>query len=159
MRDLTTTGKSERIKTYQCSIYIQIRNHAMQKWDPWTESGTITRSSGYKFPVLVKEMVGVAAPSGQIILTSWCHRNLLLSEQFLPLDGQKFIKKICDLILLHPLCSVNEYMNLFQSHHVEDMKTDDWCEFASPFWTAMVGYAWTIKGFFSLLCTSDDKRA
>ncbi|KAI5683616.1 hypothetical protein M9H77_04844 [Catharanthus roseus] len=100
---------------------------------------------------LVKEIVRVAAPGGQIILTSWCHRNLLPSEQSLPLDEQKFIKKMCDLVLMHPFCSVNEYINLFQSHHVEDMKTDDWCEFAKPFWTAMVGSACTIKGFFSLL--------
>ncbi|KAI5684365.1 hypothetical protein M9H77_05593 [Catharanthus roseus] len=102
---------------------------------------------------LVKEMVRVTAPGGQIILTSWCHRNMLPSEQSLPLDEQKFIKKMCDLILVHSFCSVNEYMNLFKSHHVEDMKTEDWCEFVSPFWTTMVGSAYTIKGFFSLLWT------
>lgn len=101
----------------------------------------------------VDELVRVAAPGATIILVTWCHRDLGASEKSLQPDEKKLLDKICNAFYLPAWCSTADYLKLFESYSLEDIKAEDWSPYVAPFWPAVIRSALTFKGFFSLLRT------
>ncbi|KAB2049408.1 hypothetical protein ES319_A13G174500v1 [Gossypium barbadense] len=102
-------------------------------------------------PKFVEELVRVAAPGGTIIVVTWCHRDLGPSEESLQPWEQKLLNRICDAYYLPEWCSTSDYVKLFQSLSLQDIKAGDWTENVAPFWPAVIRSALTWKGFTSLL--------
>lgn len=99
----------------------------------------------------VGELARVAAPGATIIIVTWCHRNLALSEDSLKPDELNLLKKICDAYYLPDWCSPSDYVKIAESLSLEDIKTADWSENVAPFWPAVIQSALTWKGLTSLL--------
>lgn len=99
----------------------------------------------------VKELVRVAAPGGRIIIVTWCHRNLSQVEETLQPWEQDLLNKICKTFYLPAWCSTSDYVQLLQSHSLQDIKCADWSENVAPFWPAVIRTALTWKGLVSLL--------
>ncbi|KAL1202538.1 Tocopherol O-methyltransferase [Cardamine amara subsp. amara] len=99
----------------------------------------------------VKELVRVAAPGGRIIIVTWCHRNLSQGEETLQPWEQNLLDRICKTFYLPAWCSTDDYVNLLQSHSLQDIKCADWSENVAPFWPAVIRTALTWNGLWSLL--------
>ncbi|KAJ4950358.1 hypothetical protein NE237_027190 [Protea cynaroides] len=99
----------------------------------------------------VSELVRVAAPGAFIIIVTWCHRDLSPSEDSLQPEEKNLLNKICDSYYLPAWCSSADYVNLLQSHSLQDIKVADWSEYVAPFWPAVIRSALTWKGITSLL--------
>ncbi|PON49490.1 SAM-dependent methyltransferase gamma-tocopherol (gTMT)-type [Trema orientale] len=99
----------------------------------------------------VNELVRVAAPGGTIIIVTWCHRDLGPGEEALQSSEQSLLNKICDAFYLPAWCSTAHYVQLLESHSLQDIKAADWSEYVAPFWPAVIRSALTWKGFTSLL--------
>ncbi|OWM72599.1 hypothetical protein CDL15_Pgr013067 [Punica granatum] len=98
----------------------------------------------------LNELLRVAAPGGTIIITTWCHRDLKADEDSL----QSWEKEILDKFHKDyhlPLCSRADYVKLLQSLPVEDVKTADWTQHITPFWTGVRRSAWTWRGLMTQL--------
>lgn len=98
----------------------------------------------------VSELVRVAAPGATIIILTWCHRDLSPSEESLKPEEKKLLKKICDAYYLKT-CSRANYVQLFESFSLQDIKTADWSAYVTPFWPT-VSRALTWKGVISIVC-------
>lgn len=57
----------------------------------------------------------MAAPGGTIIIVTWCHRNLLPSEESLRPEEKELLNKICDAFYLPAWCSTADYVKLLES--------------------------------------------
>ncbi|EOY10208.1 hypothetical protein QUC31_010138 [Theobroma cacao] len=99
----------------------------------------------------VNELVRVAAPGGKIIIVTWCHRDLLPSEESLQPWEKKLLNRICNAYYLPEWCSTADYVKLLQSLSLQDIKAADWSQHVAPFWPAVIRSALTWKGFTSLL--------
>ncbi|CAA7406489.1 unnamed protein product [Spirodela intermedia] len=99
----------------------------------------------------VSELARVAAPGGIIIIVTWCHRDLLPSENSLTPDEVKLLDKICEAYYLPAWCSAAEYVKIAESLSLQDIKSADWSENVAPFWPAVIQSALTLQGFVSLL--------
>ncbi|XP_043695780.1 probable tocopherol O-methyltransferase, chloroplastic [Telopea speciosissima] len=99
----------------------------------------------------VSELARVAAPGASIIIVTWCHRDLSPGEDSLLPEEKDLLNKICDAYYLPTWCSTADYVNLLQSHSLQDIKTADWSEYVAPFWPAVIRSALTWKGLTSLL--------
>ncbi|XP_042504080.1 tocopherol O-methyltransferase, chloroplastic isoform X1 [Macadamia integrifolia] len=99
----------------------------------------------------VSELVRVAAPGASIIIVTWCHRDLSPGEDSLKPEEKDLLNKICDAYYLPTWCSTADYVNLLQSHSLQDIKAADWSEYVAPFWPAVIRSALTWKGLTSLL--------
>ncbi|KAK9144143.1 hypothetical protein Sjap_004046 [Stephania japonica] len=99
----------------------------------------------------VSELVRVAAPGANIIIVTWCHRNLSPDETSLQPQEEELLKKICNAFYLPKWCSAADYVKLLESMSMEDIKSADWSDYVAPFWPAVIRSALTGKGLFSLL--------
>lgn len=99
----------------------------------------------------VGELARVAAPGATIIIVTWCHRDLLPSEDSLRPDEISLLNKICDAYYLPKWCSAVDYVKIAESYSLEKIRTADWSENVAPFWPAVIRSALTWKGFTSLL--------
>ncbi|CAI9760698.1 unnamed protein product [Fraxinus pennsylvanica] len=99
----------------------------------------------------VSELARVAAPGGTIIIVTWCHRNLLPSEESLRPEEKELLNKICDAFYLPAWCSTADYVKLLESLSLQDIKAADWSESVAPFWPAVIKSALTWNGITSLL--------
>ncbi|KAJ8555184.1 hypothetical protein K7X08_012680 [Anisodus acutangulus] len=99
----------------------------------------------------VGELARVAAPGGTIILVTWCHRDLLPSEESLLPEEKELLNKICKAFYLPAWCSTADYVKLLQSNSLQDIKAADWSENVAPFWPAVIKSALTWKGFTSVI--------
>ncbi|XP_021282130.1 tocopherol O-methyltransferase, chloroplastic [Herrania umbratica] len=99
----------------------------------------------------VNELMRVAAPGGKIIIVTWCHRDLLPSEESLQLWEKKLLNRICNAYYLPEWCSTADYVKLLESLSLQDIKAADWSQHVAPFWPAVIRSALTWKGFTSLL--------
>lgn len=99
----------------------------------------------------VSELARVAAPGATVIIVTWCHRDLLPSEESLKPEETALLKKICDAYYLPTWCSTADYVKLLQSLSLQDIKAADWSEHVAPFWPAVIRSALTWKGITSLL--------
>ncbi|CAI9097130.1 OLC1v1033471C1 [Oldenlandia corymbosa var. corymbosa] len=99
----------------------------------------------------VQELARVAAPGATLIIVTWCHRNLLSSEQSLLPAEQNLLKRICDAYYLPAWCSSDDYVRILQSLSLQDIKTADWSDYVAPFWPAVISSAMSWKGITSLL--------
>ncbi|KAF6141712.1 hypothetical protein GIB67_027890 [Kingdonia uniflora] len=89
----------------------------------------------------VSELVRIAAPGATIILIDSCHRDLA-NEESLKLDEEEFFLK--NKSLLPEWVSCAQYVNMFKSNLIKDIKSVDWSEHVAPFWE---GRIWeTING-------------
>ncbi|KAM7262188.1 hypothetical protein ACFE04_021265 [Oxalis oulophora] len=82
----------------------------------------------------ISELVRVAAPGATIIVAAWCHRDLPPSEQSLKPSEKQHLDKIRTNFHLAEWCSVADYVKLLKSHLVENVKSDDWSKYVTPFW-------------------------
>lgn len=99
----------------------------------------------------VNELARVAAPSGTIIIVTWCHRDLSPSEESLKPKEKELLRKICDAYYLPAWCSTADYVKLLESLSLQDIKAADWSEHVAPFWPAVIRSALTWKGITSLI--------
>ncbi|KAK6936500.1 Methyltransferase type 11 [Dillenia turbinata] len=99
----------------------------------------------------VSELARVAAPGATIIIVTWCHRDLSPSEVSLKPEEEKLLNKICDAYYLPAWCSTADYVKLFESLSLQDIKSADWSANVAPFWPAVIRSAFTWRGFTSLL--------
>ncbi|CAL9065284.1 gamma-tocopherol methyltransferase, chloroplastic-like isoform X1 [Musa acuminata AAA Group] len=99
----------------------------------------------------VGELARVAARGATIIIVTWCHRDLLPSEDTLLPEELNLLNKICDAYYLPSWCSAADYIEIAQSLSLENIKTADWSENVAPFWPAVIRSALTWRGFTSLL--------
>lgn len=67
----------------------------------------------------MSELARVAAPGATIIIVTWCHRNLLPSEDSLKPDETKLLNKICDAYYLPAWCSAADYVDIAKSLSLE----------------------------------------
>lgn len=63
----------------------------------------------------MNELARVAAPGATIIITTWCHRNLLPHEESLNPEEEKLLQRICDSYYLPAWCSAADYVKIAQS--------------------------------------------
>jgi tocopherol O-methyltransferase len=96
----------------------------------------------------VSELVRVAKPGATIIIVAWCHRDT--SEKSLQPWEKKVLDKIKNTYNLAEWCSIADYVKLFKSHNVEDIKFDDWTQYVTEFWPQVLrtGFQW--KGIVSI---------
>ncbi|KAM7254967.1 hypothetical protein ACFE04_020208 [Oxalis oulophora] len=83
----------------------------------------------------ISELVRVAAPGATIIVAAWCHRDLLSSEKSLKPSEKQHLDKITKVYHLAEWCSIADYVKLLKPHPVENVKSDDWSKYITPFWT------------------------
>lgn len=98
----------------------------------------------------VNELVRVAAPGGRIIIVTWCHRDLEEGEMKLKDDEKALLDRICDAYYLPAWCSTADYIRLVEGAGIEGVRSDDWSEFITPFWPAVMASALTFKGLVGL---------
>lgn len=67
----------------------------------------------------MSELARVAAPGATIILVTWCHRDLLPSEESLQPYESNLLKKICNAFYLPEWCSAADYIKIAQSLGLE----------------------------------------
>lgn len=60
----------------------------------------------------VSELARVAAPGAAIIIVTWCHRDLLESEESLLPEETNLLNKICNAYYLPSWCSAAEYVKI-----------------------------------------------
>ncbi|XP_020704811.1 probable tocopherol O-methyltransferase, chloroplastic isoform X2 [Dendrobium catenatum] len=99
----------------------------------------------------VRELARVAAPGGIIIIVTWCHRDLLPSEEELKPDEINLLNKICKAYYLPKWCSAADYVHIAGSLPLQDIKRADWSDNVAPFWPAVIKSALTWNGLTSLL--------
>ncbi|KAI3517135.1 hypothetical protein L1887_16343 [Cichorium endivia] len=99
----------------------------------------------------VSELARVAAPGATIIIVTWCHRDLLSTENTLRPEEEKILNKICSGFYLPAWCSTADYIKLLESLSLQDIKTADWSGHVAPFWPAVIKTALSWKGITSLL--------
>ncbi|KAG6537510.1 probable tocopherol O-methyltransferase, chloroplastic isoform X1 [Zingiber officinale] len=99
----------------------------------------------------VSEMARVAAPGASIIIVTWCHRDLLESEEGLLPEETNLLNKICNAYYLPPWCSAAEYVKIAKRLSLEEIRTADWSDNVAPFWPAVIQSAFTWQGLTSLL--------
>jgi tocopherol O-methyltransferase len=82
----------------------------------------------------ISELVRVAAPGATILIATWCHRDLAPSEKSLQPWEKQHLDKISEAYSLAEWCSVADYVKLLKPHPVENIKSDDWSKYVTPFW-------------------------
>lgn len=99
----------------------------------------------------VDELVRVAAPGGRVIIVTWCHRVLDPGEETLTAEETTLLDQICDAYYLPQWCSVDDYVSLFESQGMENIRTADWSKEVSPFWGQVIKSALSIQGMVGLI--------
>lgn len=61
----------------------------------------------------MNEMIRVTAPGGQVIIITWCHRNLLPGQTSLKPDEQAILDRINEAFYLPEWCSLDDYKKIF----------------------------------------------
>ena len=96
------------------------------------------------------ELARVAAPGGRIVVVTWCHRVLEPGEAGLRADEQALLDRICDAYYLPPWASVAEYERHARALGLEGVRVADWSEEVSPFWSAVIQTALSLRGVAGL---------
>ncbi|KAH7423204.1 hypothetical protein KP509_12G043900 [Ceratopteris richardii] len=96
------------------------------------------------------ELVRVTKPGGQILIVTWCHRELCAGEESLNPKEQKLLKKVCDAYYLPAWCSPSKYLSLAHTMGLKDVKSDDWTEYITLFWPAVIFSALSLRGMVGL---------
>lgn len=99
----------------------------------------------------VDELVRVATPGGRVIIVTWCHRVLDPGEETLTAEETTLLDQICDAYYLPQWCSVDDYVSLFESQGMENIRTTDWSKEVTPFWGQVIKSALSIQGMVGLL--------
>mmetsp|Transcript_54885 Transcript_54885/g.133294 ORF Transcript_54885/g.133294 Transcript_54885/m.133294 type:complete len:232 (-) Transcript_54885:35-730(-) len=104
-------------------------------------------------PKFVNELWRVCCPGGRIIVVTWCHRDLDTKngETSLTKKEQKLLAKINRAYYLPEWCSVQDYVDLFQSKGATDIKRDDWSYVIAPFWKAVIRSSFSLRSVVGLL--------
>eukprot|EP00250_Pteridium_aquilinum_P026531 c3314_g1_i1 orf=362-1411(-) len=98
----------------------------------------------------MSELVRVTKPGGQILIVTWCHRELSPNEKTLKANEQELLDKICDSYYLPAWCATSKYVSIAQSMGLQDIKSADWSKHISPFWPAVIVSALSVKGLLGL---------
>lgn len=96
------------------------------------------------------ELVRVTKPGGQILIVTWCHRELLPSENTLKPSEQELLDKLCESYYLPAWCAASKYANIAESMGLQDIKSTDWSKHITPFWPAVIVSALSVKGLLGL---------
>ncbi|KAI5055561.1 hypothetical protein GOP47_0029082 [Adiantum capillus-veneris] len=99
----------------------------------------------------MSELVRVTKPGGQILIVTWCHRELSSGEESLKLSEQKLLDKVCEAYYLPAWCAPSKYVNLAQTMGLQDIRSADWTENITLFWPAVIASAFSLKGMIGLL--------
>ena len=79
----------------------------------------------------VSELIRVTAPSGRVIIVTWCHRNLLAGESSLRPDEKSLLDRINEAYYLPPWCSLNDYKGLFGAFRLKPRTRCNACDTVS----------------------------
>ncbi|KAF6150543.1 hypothetical protein GIB67_030344 [Kingdonia uniflora] len=82
----------------------------------------------------VSELVRVVSPGGTIIFLSSCHRDLAPNEESLKPEEKELFEKISESLFLPAWISCADFVDLFKSHSMKDIKSANWSEHIAPFW-------------------------
>lgn len=99
----------------------------------------------------VDELIRVAAPGGRVIIVTWCHRVLDPGEETLTAEETTLLDQICDAYYLPQWCSVDDYVSLFDTQGMENIRIADWSKEVAPFWGQVIKSALSIQGMVGLL--------
>ncbi len=99
----------------------------------------------------VSELVRVCAPGGKIIIVTWCHRVLTADRPRLSDDEQSLLKRICEAYHLPAWCSLADYERIFEQNGLQVVRTADWSEEVTPFWSEVIKTALTPAGVGGLV--------
>ncbi|KAI5067555.1 hypothetical protein GOP47_0018083 [Adiantum capillus-veneris] len=97
------------------------------------------------------ELVRVTKPGGQILIVTWCHRELQANETALTSKEQELLDKICESYYLPAWCTASKYVDIAQSMGLENIKSADWSKHITPFWPAVIVSALSFKGLRGLV--------
>ncbi|XP_027102281.1 gamma-tocopherol methyltransferase, chloroplastic-like isoform X2 [Coffea arabica] len=96
----------------------------------------------------VHELNRVAAPGATIILLTWCHRDLSPLEQDLHPDEKKLLSQLESSIRIKWI-SAADYINLFKSCSLEEIKYADWSPHVAPYYAEMRKITLSWKGIMA----------
>ena len=99
----------------------------------------------------VNELMRVVAPSGRIIIVTWCHRDLEKGEPSLSRKEERILAKINRAYYLPKWCSVDDYVKLLEKEGAVDIKREDWSYIIAPFWKAVIKSSLNLKSVIGLM--------
>ncbi|XP_024389230.1 probable tocopherol O-methyltransferase, chloroplastic [Physcomitrium patens] len=135
-------------------VNFQVANALNQPFQDGSFDLVWSMESGEHMPdkkKFVGELARVAAPGGRIILVTWCHRDLKPGETSLKPDEQDLLDKICDAFYLPAWCSPSDYVSIAKDLGLQDIKSEDWSEYVTPFWPAVMKTALSMEGLVGLV--------
>ncbi|MCO5576001.1 hypothetical protein L7F22_029808 [Adiantum nelumboides] len=98
----------------------------------------------------MSELVRVTKPGGQILIVTWCHRELSPGEESLKPSEQELLHKVCEAYYLPAWCAPSTYVNVAESMGLQDIRSADWTEHITLFWPAVIASAFSLKGMIGL---------
>ncbi|KAJ1458799.1 tocopherol o-methyltransferase [Pelagophyceae sp. CCMP2097] len=107
-------------------------------------------------PRFVNNLVKACAPGGQVVLVTWCHRDLKPGEKDLTKLEKLLLATINACYYLPKWCSVADYEKQFQERGLVDVRREDWTANIAPFWPAVIKTAARPRNALKLLKTGVD---
>ena len=87
-------------------------------------------------------------PGGQLLLVTWCHRNV---PPDLGVPEHRLLERICRNYHLPPLISLSAYAGIAREVGFREIRTADWSAAVAPFRKAVLRSALQIRSFSRLL--------
>ncbi|MGJ3249290.1 MAG: methyltransferase domain-containing protein [Elainellaceae cyanobacterium] len=109
--------------------------------------------SGEHMPDKVKflqECHRVLKPGGTFLMATWCHRPTAPPQGKLTADEQKHLDDIYRVYCLPYVISLPDYEAIAHDIGFQNIRTADWSTAVAPFWTIVIGSAFSPKALIGL---------
>ncbi|HZH04586.1 MAG TPA: methyltransferase domain-containing protein [Myxococcaceae bacterium] len=80
----------------------------------------------------------VLAPGGTLLLATWCRRSTEGERGELGGSDRRLLEKICNAYALPPFVSPEVFESSARALGFRDIRTDDWSDAVSPFWSDVI---------------------
>jgi tocopherol O-methyltransferase len=98
----------------------------------------------------VHELARVVKPGGQVIVVTWCHRDLAPGESALKPREQRLLRAINRAFYLPAWCSIADYEAHMAKAGLRGVRRADWTDEIAAFWPAVIGTALKPSGLLGL---------